>query len=107
MADREALHQLAGVVSELEEDGRQGEVEPDAPGQEPGGRGVAVGGLEPAAQPQLPGGVSASATRAWVPPRQSRRPHTSWPGSFTTGCVTAWRTSSRRKRRTPSKCASG
>src|SRR5262245_6692332 len=64
MADGEAVHELAGAVSELEEDRRQGAVEPDAPGQGPGGAGVAAGGMEPAAEQELPGGPPAAAAVA-------------------------------------------
>src|SRR5262249_16532546 len=61
MADRETLHQLVGLMPELEEDGRQGEVEPDPPRQEPCGRRAASGGLESDAQPELPRRLPAAA----------------------------------------------
>src|SRR5262249_2444774 len=64
MADGKAVHELAGLGSELEEDGREGAVERDAEGEGAGGAGVAAGGLEPAAQPELPGGLPASAAVA-------------------------------------------
>src|SRR5258708_3347451 len=53
-ADGEAVQQLAGTVTELEEDRRQGEVESYSSGKGPGGTGVAVGGLEPDAEQELP-----------------------------------------------------
>src|SRR5260370_36149809 len=61
MADGEALRVLAGAVSELAEDGRQGEVEPGATRQEPGGAGAAFGGVEPGAEPELPRRLLAAA----------------------------------------------
>ena len=64
VADGEALHELAGAVPELEEDGREGEVEPDAAGEEPGGGGAAAGGVGPDAEHELPGGVPAAAAVA-------------------------------------------
>src|SRR5258708_1794298 len=64
MADGETLQLLAGAVSELAEDGRQGEVEPRPSRQEPGGAGVAAGGVEPDAKPELPGCLLAAAAFA-------------------------------------------
>ena len=54
MTDGEALHELAGLVSQLQEDGREGAVEPDTPRQGSGGLHVASGGVEFDAQSQLP-----------------------------------------------------
>src|SRR5437588_8798095 len=51
-------------MSQLEEDRRPGQVQPDAPGGESGGAGVAVGGPEPAPQPGGPGRVPAADERA-------------------------------------------
>src|SRR5271154_2733632 len=64
MADGETVRQLAGPVSELAADGRQGEIEPYPPGQEPGGARLAVGGLEPDAESERAGRLPAPATVA-------------------------------------------
>ena len=69
MAHGQAIHQLAGLVSQLEEDGRQGQVESHAQGQGPGGAGLAVGGVEPAAQQELPGRLPAAAAFAVGAPK--------------------------------------
>src|SRR5271165_896011 len=64
MADGEALQLLAGAVSQLAEDGRQGEVEPGAAGKESRGAGAASGGVESDAEQQLPGRLLAAAAIA-------------------------------------------
>jgi Transposase len=64
VADGQALHLLAGAVPQLAEDRRQGQVEPDAPGQEPGGTRLAPGGLGADAEQELPGGLPAAAALA-------------------------------------------
>src|SRR5215469_3613177 len=64
MADGQAVHLLVGVVSQLAENRRQGQVQPDASGQEPCGVCPAFGGLEPDAEQELPGCVPASAAFA-------------------------------------------
>src|SRR5947209_17074140 len=51
-------------MSQLEEDRWPRQVQPDAPGGEPRGAGVAFGGAEPAPQPGGPGRVSAADERA-------------------------------------------
>src|SRR4051794_121624 len=51
-------------MSELQEDGRGGEVEPDAAWQGPGSARAAPGGVEPDPQPELPGCVPAAAAGA-------------------------------------------
>src|SRR4051794_40211689 len=50
-------------MSQLEEDRRPGQVQPDAPGGEPCGAGAAAGGPEPAPQPGGPGRVPAADER--------------------------------------------
>src|SRR5262249_43101924 len=60
VCDGEEVLQLAGAVPQLAEDGRPGQVQPDAPGGEPGGAGVAFGGAESAPQPGGPGRVPAA-----------------------------------------------
>ena len=72
VAERQAVHQLAGSVSQLEEDRRQGAIEQDAQGEEPRRRCVAPGGVEPDAQSQLFGRLPASPTG---PPRRSQGNH--------------------------------
>src|SRR6185436_20030128 len=58
--DGEEVLQLAGAVPQLEEDRRPGEVQPDAPGGEPGGAGAAGGGPGPAQQQGRVGRVPAA-----------------------------------------------
>ena len=59
-----ATPRLAGLVSELEEDRGQGEVEQDAQGQESRGECLASGGVESDAQSELSGCLLAPATFA-------------------------------------------
>src|SRR5262249_46379833 len=58
--DGEEVLQLAGAVSQLEEDRRPGQVESDASGGQSRGAGVAFGGRESAPQPGGPGRVRAA-----------------------------------------------
>src|SRR5579871_1463137 len=55
---------MAGAVSQLAEERRPGQVEPDPSGGEPCGAGVAHGGPESAPQQGGPGRVSAADERA-------------------------------------------
>src|SRR5262245_28295372 len=53
-----------GFMSQLAKDGRQGEIEPRAARQEPGGVGAALGRVEPHAEPELPRGLPSPAAVA-------------------------------------------
>src|SRR5262249_17321092 len=59
MADGQTLHELAGVVPQLQEDGRQGAVESYAARQGPRRARAAAGGVEPDAEQGGAGGVPA------------------------------------------------
>src|SRR5262249_41132342 len=48
-------------MPQLEEDRWQGEIQPDPQRQKPRGRRPPAGGLEPDAEPELPGGLPAAA----------------------------------------------
>ena len=77
MADGEALRELAGVVSELEENRGQSKVKQDPQGQESSCSCVAVGGVGALMR-------SKSDLGAYLRRQRSRPPLTSWRGSCTT-----------------------